>query len=695
MTTDATDTTPNETRSRLRRAWRYIRIPLVALSGLVTACTSALFIAVYAFSYPAHLLDPDRGGPLTITDRNGTELRSVPSDDGRPGRENWVRLSDIPSIAVLAVVESEDQDFYRHGGVDGLSIGRALWLDIKAGRFAYGGSTITMQLARMMHSSGQPRTLRNKVKEAVLALRMERAVSKQTILENYLNRAYYGNGAYGFEAAARLYFGKPATGLSVAEATFLAILPRAPTAYNPLKHFDTALRRRDYVLDMLVSRDVISRQAAERARAQTLSPALHKPAFLAGHFTEYVLSQIPNHVRARGGVVRTTLDLSLQQQLEHRTREHVAGMRSSDMRQAGVIVLDSQTGDILAMVGSADFDGPDGQVDIVTRRRHPGSALKPFVYGLAIEAGDNPASIAYDIYTDSTDYHVVNRSQPERGPVRYREALAGSYNMAAIDVLRRVGVANLMSTLRAAGVGALDGSPDEYGLRLALGSAKVRLLDLASAYGFLVNGGRVRDASAIIDVESDQGTNWKPALPPETVVFSADTSWLVMDMLADAEARRKVFGHELPLDLPYRVAAKTGTARGFADTVAVGVTSEYTVAAWAGNFDGRPTQGLVAMESAAPLVRDGLLIAARGAALTLTERPASVVAAEVCPLSGKAPSPDCPHRKRDFFVSGRQPSVTGDICDWHDHSGDRLVVHYPDEAAEWAHRQRTRGGRHF
>jgi penicillin-binding protein 1C len=528
-------------------------------------------------------------------------------------------------------------------------------------------------------------------------MRLERAADKRAILEQYLNRAYYGNGAYGIEAAARLYFGKPAAALSPAQVTLLAIVPRAPTAYDPIDHLDVALRRRDRVLGLLVARGLLDSEAAARMRAQAISVALHRPPFVAPHFTDWVLDTLPAEVRARGGVVRTTLDLDLQTSLEHRTLDHVQGMRKRDMQQAGVVVLDTQSGEILAMVGSADYHGADGQVNIVIRRRHPGSALKPFVYALALELGDHPASIAHDVYSDRPGYRVVNKSQPERGPVRYREALAGSYNLAAVDVLGRVGVPRLMSLLRAAGVGALDGNPDDYGLRLALGSAKVRLLDLASAYGFVVRGGRVRQPVAVFEAVADDGRTWRPRLAIERQIVSPETSWMVMDMLADPEARRAAFGQELPFDLPYRVAAKTGTARGFADTVAIAVTNEVTVAAWAGNFDGTPTQGLVAMRSAAPLVRAGLLLASRGHDLTLPERPEGVEAGTVCALSGMAPSPDCPHHKRDYARRGRRGSQPDRqrTCDWHRRDNGHVVIDYPAELSAWARRRRQRGGRHL
>jgi len=656
--------------------------------ALALAGAAALAVAVFGWSYPASTLRPDVGGPLIVTDAHGTVLRSVPSADGRPGREAWVPLERIPAAAISVVLASEDARFFAHPGVDPVGLARAAWLDLRGLHAGYGGSTLTMQLVRMVDSSGARRTVGNKIKEIVLALRLERAMGKREILEQYLNRAYYGNGAYGIEAAAELYFGKPAAGLSVGEATLLAVVPRAPSAYDPVRRHAEALARRDHVFGLLAAEGLVSRGEIERARAEPLAPALHPPPFRAPHFVDWVLAQLPDDVKARGGVVTTTLDLGLQEGLEHRLAEHVAGLEPRGLHQAGVVVLETQTGAVRAMVGSAGFDAADGQVNIVARRRHPGSALKPFVYALALEAGDTPATIAYDVADVPSEYRVLKVTQPEHGPVRYREALAGSYNLAAVHVLEKVGVNRLLSKLREAGIPDLDGGAGDYGLRLALGSAKVRLVDLAAAYGFLGRGGTVTRPGAVAEVAFADGSTWRPPRARPTRLFSPETSWLVMDMLSDEEARHPVFGQELPLeDLGFPVAAKTGTSRGFADTVAVAVTRELTVAAWAGNFDGRPTEGLIAMRAAAPLVRSGILLAARGRGLTLPARPDDIVAVPVCARSGMRPTATCPHRKLELFVRGHEPH---EPCDWHTGGPD---AHLPDAVARWDEDRRTAGGR--
>jgi penicillin-binding protein 1C len=670
-------------------AWRWTRRAFAAGAAVTALAAAALAIAVFGWDYPVESLSPDRGGPLVVVDRSGLLLARVPGERG-PGRDAWVELDRVPAIAVATFLVSEDEGFFDHAGVDLRGLGRAAWLDLREGRMAYGGSTITMQLVRMLHSAGEERTIRNKIGEAVLAMRLERALGKAEILEQYVNRAYFGNGAHGIEAAARTYFGKSAAALSAGEATLLAVLPRAPTAYDPIRRPGAALRRREHVFGLLRASGALGPGEIERARAEALTPGLHRPERRAPHFVDWIVRELPAEVRASGGTVRTTLDLRLQQRMEEVVAEHVAGLAHRNLDQAGLVILDTTTAEVRAMVGSASYGGPGGQINITTWRRHPGSALKPFVYALAIENGDNPASIAHDIHDVPSRYRVSRLTQPEHGPVRYREALANSYNLAAVHTLEKVGIERMLTSLRRAGVGPLAGSAEDYGLRLALGSAQVRLLDLAAAYGFVARAGLARRASGVREVTGWTGETWRPERPRDVRIFSPATSWLVMDMMADPEARRPSFGQELPIDLPYRVAVKTGTARGFADTVAIGVTSELTVAAWAGTFDGAPTQGLVAMDSAAPLVRAGLLAGAAGRDLTLPGAPDSIAQASVCPLSGLRPGPDCPHRKRESFAAGRVPTRS---CDWHRREGDRVVVHYPAEAAAWAKRHAAQGGR--
>ena len=640
---------------------------LVITAALPLAVAGILAVAVLLVPYPVARLRPEAAASLRLVDRHGELLRDSPLL-GR-GRATWVSLSEVAPEVILATLISEDRHFHAHHGVDVTAVLRSLWLDLRAHKVVSGASTITMQLVRLVDP--ERRGLFAKMGEMLTALRLERALAKEQILEQYLNRAYYGHGAYGIEQAAQRYFGKSAKSLGLAESALLVTLPRAPTAYDPFQHLPAALARRDHILDLLASRGRATPEAIQRARETPLSLAKHQTdPGQAPHFCDFVLSQLSAQERTAGGEIRTTLDLRLQQQVEWAVRAHVRDRHQLGLVSAAAVILDAPTGAVLAMVGSPNYaDANAGQLNLTTTPRHPGSTLKPLLYALALSQGDSPATLAHDVADVPSDYHP-DHAVREHGPARYREALAGSYNLSAIHVLEKVGVNHFLETLRLAGLSPLSGSASDYGLGLALGSAEVRLVDLAAAYAFLVTGGLVTEAHGLD----------RPASPHR--VFDPKVSWLVMDMLADAGARRQVFGAELPLDLPFPVAAKTGTSGGFADTLTLIATREIIAAAWAGNPDGSGTQGSLAMWSAAPLARAALLAAADGRNLTLPPMPEGLVKREVCRLSGKLPGPHFP-TKLEIFAPNTLPS---DTCDWHELRNGRLETHFPEELKAWAKR---------
>jgi penicillin-binding protein 1C len=627
--------------SALRTPW----LRRIVLGGGISLAVYALAAIIYVTSvpYPVALLAPEKSTSLVLTDRQGTVLRTLPLAAG--GRAEWIALEQIPSELVDATLTGEDSRFFDHGGVDVLGVGRAALLAVRYGRVVSGASTITMQLARMVEPHSK--TLPGKLWEMLTAWRLERAVGKREILEQYLNRAYYANGAVGIEAASQRYFGKSAGALGPGEAVLLAVLPRAPRAYDPMVHLDAAMARRSHVLDLMVSRGLLSTDKRERIEREPIAFAKSESPRLAGHFIDYVMGQLGS--RTAGGTVRTTLDAALQQRLEIAVADFVAEHKERGLAQAGLVVIEPATGAVRAMVGSSNYNAPDeGQNNILTTLRHPGSALKPFVYAMAIENGATPATVAQDARASIAGYSP-HKPMREHGSTRFREALAGSYNLAAVEVLNQVGVPPLLERLRSLGLAPLSGTSNDYGLDLALGSARVRLLDLAAAYGFLVNAGQVTLPRVFADDPAQHADGG----------FSPEASWLVMDMLADPEARRAVFGADLPLDMPFKVAAKTGTSSGFADTLAVAATHETVAAAWAGAFDGSGTKGTLAMWSAAPLVRAALLAVSdlAGRPLTLPEAPASITSHDVCRITGALPGPDCP-RKLEHFVAGNEPGKT-------------------------------------
>ena len=627
-----------------RASWKSWALWLAVASALSLALgVLAAIIYVLLFPYPLARLAPEASTSLVLIDRQGDLLRTLPLASG--GRAKWLPLDEIPVELVDAVLAGEDRRFFEHRGVDPVGVGRAALLAARHGRILSGASTITMQLARMLEP--HRKSLPGKLWEMLEALRLERATSKREILEQYLNRAYFGNGAFGVEAASQRYFAKSATALGPGEALLLAVLPRAPHGYDPLHHLDVTLARRSHVMDLMVAQGRLAADQRARIEGEPLAFVAPAPQRFAGHFVDYVLAELGP--REAGGTLATTLDAALQRRLEAAVVQHLADRRDLGLAQAGVVVIDPASGAIRAMVGSASYDGPEaGQNNILTTLRHPGSALKPFVYAMAIEHGASPASWAQDSIDAVPGYHP-HKSMREHGGTRFREALAGSFNLAAVEVLSGVGVAPLLERLRALGLSPLAGTSTDYGLDLALGSARVRLLDLAAAYGFLVSDGRVNLPTPFAGAPARQAA----------AGFTPQTSWLVMDMLSDPEARRAVFGADLPLDLPFKVAAKTGTSSGFADTVAVAATREAVAAAWAGSFDGSGSKGALAMWSAAPLVRAALLAVADlvGQPLTLPVAPASIVSHEVCCITGALPGPHCP-RKREHFAAGHEPTAT-------------------------------------
>jgi penicillin-binding protein 1C len=647
--------------SPTRRPLGWGAIVGLAAVALLVGTAAAVGLAVFGRPYDLRRLPRGEGTSLVLTDRDGRPLRTIALQRG--GRARWLDLDQMPPVLISATLAGEDHRFREHAGVDAEAIIRALVLAVRAGHPVSGASTLTMQLARLIEP--HPRTLRGKLGEMIDALRIERALSKDEILEQYLNRAYYGEGAVGVEEAARRYFGKSAATLSAGEASLLAVMPRAPRRYDPLAALPEARARRSHVLTLMEVRgwldDSTRRQIedeplsliASAARIDDAAPSGDATtAAPAAHFTDWVLAQLPAAIRARGGTVRTTLDLALQLRLEAAVRSHLASRDTLGL-EAGVVVIDPVDGSVRAMVGSSDHGGADaGQINIVTTRRHPGSALKPFIYALAMEQGETPASRSLDSLRDLPEFHP-RRQMLSHGEASFRDALAGSYNIAAVDVLGRVSVPVALERMRRAGLGPLEGTAADYGLDLALGAPKIQLLALAAAYSFLTNAGQVVRPRFLSDAPVD----------PMMRVYTPEASWLTLDVLADQNARRSTFGDELPFDLPFPVAAKTGTSSGFADTVAVGVTREAIVAAWVGVFDGTGTRGAVAMWSAAPLVRAGLLAVAdlHGAPLTLPPPPSGIVTRSVCRISGDLAGPDCPSHSEHFS----RDAVPREVCSGH------------------------------
>ncbi|MGH7512505.1 MAG: penicillin-binding protein 1C, partial [Gemmatimonadales bacterium] len=607
---------------------------------MVAFGTTALLAAAFA-AWISRELPPDllrSAGPgLVLLDRAGLPLRSMRAADGSLRR--WATLTDMDADVLAAFLAVEDRRFYRHPGVDVRALARAALADLRARRVVAGGSTITMQLARLLRPS--ERTWSGKAAQILWALRLEHQLTKQAILEQYLNRVPLGEGAVGVEAAADLYFGRHATDLSLGQAALLAGLARAPSSDNPMVAPGRAAARRRTALDRLTADGYATPLLSARAGAEPLLAQGETRGFKAAHFTTRV-AQWQDRAGVAPGVVRTSLDLPLQLAIEAEVRHTVETLADRGASQAAAVVLDNATGEVLAWVGSPDFWADTaGQVDMVVSPRQPGSALKPFLYALALDRGYTPATILPDIaqvYQTSTGpYRPRNYDRRFHGPVRAREALASSYNLPAVDLANTLGVGRLLRLLREAGFSSLDRSAEYYGLGLSLGNGDVTLLELANGYRALADSGVWRL------------WHWRAATPGEPVepgrrVVSPRAAALVLDILADPVARIPGFGVDTPLDFPFPVAAKTGTSRHFTDNWAVGATGGFTVAVWVGNFSGRPMDGVSGVSGAGPLLHRAVLLTATRHAPGMLPTPAAAgaVPVTICRLSGLLATPRCP-----------------------------------------------------
>lgn len=610
---------------------------------------------------------------IRFTDNRGALLREVVGASG--ARAKWRPLPEISPLLIDATLAVEDARFASHDGIDTVGVLRAMRDNVRARRVVSGASTLTMQLARLLKPSSK--TLWGKIHEMMRARRLERAFDKSTILEQYLNRAPYGRGVIGVEAASWRHFGKSNRHLSLAEAAVIAGLPKAPSLLDPHVNPDGAKERQRKVLDRMHATGRISSDEFERAIAQPLVYKNARPSLDAMHFTDHVLSEIRRAREPQTGTVRTTLDRPLQRSIEGAVDTHVRSLAAGNMTNAAVIVLDNRRCEVRVMVGSADYWNPQyGAVNGALAPRQPGSALKPFTYALAMEQAQmTPASVIADIPTEYGDatgalFRPQNFSKTFSGPVLFGDALGRSLNVPAIRVAARVGARALLARLRALGFESLTRAPEHYGLGLTLGNGEVTLLELAGAYATLARGG-VRCLPRVLEDEPDAARpNGQISLTPEPErVFSAETSFLITDILSDESLRIAAFGPGNALLLDFPVAIKTGTSSDWRDSWAVGYTRRYTVAVWAGNFDGSSMNHLAGATGAGPLFHTVMSLVVerakqRGESSPLAPvPPPNVVQVEVCALSGKPPSEHCPHKRQLHVRAADRPR---DTCDWHE-----------------------------
>ncbi|MBI5876927.1 MAG: PBP1A family penicillin-binding protein [Chloroflexi bacterium] len=671
--------------SRTRIGWSHRRFRALALLGLITLAFAVWAYAALAADLPSPEALIVRAAPDTtkIYDRQGRLLYEVL--DPRAGRRTRLRLADMPLQFRQAVMAVEDANYYSHPGIDAAGVVRAIVQAIQAEQIVSGGSTITQQLSRMLAftpAERESRTVTRKLREMILAVRLTQAYSKDTVLEMYLNEVYFGQLAYGAEAAARTYFGKGVHELDLAESAMLAGLIQSPSATNPLVNPAAARERQRVVLGLMVKSSVISDQQAADAQAEpphyaTVGQADGAAILRAPHFVAYVRNLLEAQYgaeRVNGGGLRvtTTLDLDLQERaeaavrarlddLKRRTREN--GEPNYRVGNAALVALDPRTGEIRALVGSADYYDAsiDGAVDVALSNRQPGSAIKPIIYATAFMRDYTPATVLSDVPTAFTTregdpYQPQNYDTTWHGPISLRAALATSSNMVAVKVLDHVGIDATLETAKALGITTYDNST-RFGLSLALGGGEVSLLELTGAYAAFANAGRRVTPVAIRSVTAagEAGTTGPDRNGIGAQAISPQVAYLITSILSDDAARIPAFGEDSVLHLSRPAAAKTGTTSDFRDNWTVGYTPDLVTGVWVGNADNRPMYQVSGITGAGPIWHDFMEIALAGLPAREFERPPAVISAEICDTSGLLATDLCQRRHSEWFVSGSEP----------------------------------------
>jgi penicillin-binding protein 1C len=580
---------------------------------------------------------------LEFTDRHGLPLGTLLTRD----RDHTavVPLELVSPHFIQAILAAEDGRFYQHGPLDLRAIARSLVQAIKAKKIVSGASTITMQLARMLQPT--PRTLPAKAREIWLSWRLTAGMSKDEILEAYINRLPMGGNIYGVEAASRIYFGIPAAELNLAQGSLLAAIPNNPNRLNPYEGWQYLKRRQRYVLDRLIQDGYITPLQARRAYQEEIALQPRQQGIIAApHFLFWVASQLPE---GQSSPIQTTLDRPLQQFVEAQVREVVRHLAHHNVTQAAALAINNRTGEVLAYVGSVDYfsEAQLGRNDGLQALRQPGSTLKPFLYQLALEKQVlRPNSVLADVPTHysipgAKIYSPSDYSETFAGPVRVRIALANSLNVPAVRVLEKVGVPAFLDRLHQLGFAHLNYPAEYYGLGLTLGSGEVSLWELARAYRILALQGRV---SPLITTLPQS-----PSQHPQSSSQNPETWSLIANILSDRHARAKAFGVDSILNLPFPAAVKTGTSSNFRDTWTVGFTTDYTVAAWVGNFNGEPMRQVSGVMGAAHLWSRIMLRLHEENSPEPFPPPQGMVLLPVCALSGLKPTPACPLVVQEYF----------------------------------------------
>lgn len=595
--------------------------------------TVFLLTAAYQLPTPTKLVSPQDPVTTEFYDRNGQLLYRL--YEGR--NRTLVKLSEVPKEFIQATIAIEDQNFYRHIGIDFTAIIRALYHNIKFGR-QEGASTLTQQLIKNSLLTPE-KSYTRKLKEIILALWAERIYSKDQILQMYFNEAPYGGSNVGIAAAAQIYFGKTPSLLNLAEIAYLAGLPASPTQLSPYgtRPELTKLRQRQ-VLEKMAKQKYITQFVADQAFAQPLNIKPQVNNIHAPHFVFYIRDLLAQkygpRVVAQGGLqVYTTLDLNLQEKVEKIVASEIGKLSALNVKNGAAMVMGSRTGQILSMVGSRDYHYPGfGNFNVTLSLRQPGSAIKPVTYTAAFAKGFSPASLILDTPVTFKDewgnaYTPVNYDGRFHGPVTLRQALGSSLNIPAVKLLHTVGIEPVAQTAKDLGITTFD-HPERFGLSLTLGGAEIKMVEMVGTYGTFAANGLFHQPTGILKVTDSNNNILEEYKDSPKQVLSPAIAYLITNILSDDNARRLAFGAKSLLHIPgFEVAAKTGTSDNKRDNWTFGYTPEAVVGVWVGNPDNSPmnprlTSGIT---GAAPIWNKIMHTLLDGTKPLAFERPAGII----------------------------------------------------------------------
>jgi len=667
--------------------FRYI-IFLLSLFGLLFLIYLEIF---YNLPDPRSLTQYPSKLTTQILDRNGIVLYKIYKDENR----TLIRLDSLPKFVKDAFLSAEDKDFYSHKGFSLTGLIRAVYKNLFADKLE-GGSTITQQLVKNTVLTPE-KTITRKIKEIILAVETEHLFSKDKIFEMYLNQISFGGPAYGIQEAARQYFDTDAKDLDLAQAAYLAGLTRAPSKYSPFgAQPELAISRQQWVLKQMYQDGFISETELSQSLSESLNFQSAKIEIKAPHFVMLIknllVDQLGENEVTQGGLkVYTTLDLKLQNQVQKIVTEEVGKLKALHVGNGSALVTNPKNGDVLVMVGSTDYFNlkQNGQVNLTTSLRQPGSSIKPLNYALSFENGNGPATTIEDRpitfhLSGQESWTPKNYDGKFHGTITLRQALASSYNIPSVLLLAKNGPANFAVFAQKLGITSWTDS-SRFGLSMALGSLEVRMVDLATAYSAFANQGISTPLHTILKIEKPDGKSLRLSSCPSYIKsiaenstanaedsscnpkksISAATAYLISDILNDNSARSPAFGTNSILNIKNaKVSVKTGTSNDLKDNWTIGYSQNFLVATWVGNNDNTPMSQIASgITGASPIWAKIFyqILTTNQEPNNLTQ-PDDLIKVPICLLTGTLTCTGCPTRI-DYFIKGSEPKTACDPAD--------------------------------